>query len=99
MAILRAEPSHPQTVESPPKRGFVFTRAETLRLPPKHDGSLAASRARPEESLRVIEEGLRAISQDGSERSSNQNLDVLLNRIKALNSALSKPAPSYVRGG
>lgn len=94
-----AEPSHPQTVESPPKRGFVFTRAETLRLPPEHDGSPAASPARPEENLRVIEEGLRAISRDGPERSSNKNLDVLLNRIEALNSALSKPAPSYVRGG
>ena len=68
-------------------------------LLPERNGSPAAFPARPEDSLRIIENGLRAISRDGPERSSYKNLDVQMNRIEALNSALSKPAPSYVRGG
>jgi hypothetical protein len=92
--------SHPQTVESPAQRGFFFTRAETLRLPPEADISPAPSpAARPEDNLKVIEDGLRALNTGGPSRSTNKkDLDTLLDRIEALNSALSRPAPPYVRG-
>jgi hypothetical protein len=93
------DPSLPQTVESPAQRGFFFTRPDTLRLPPE-DGSPAHSPAHPEDNLKVIEEGLRAIHTGGPSRSSNnKDLDALMDRIEALNSALSRPTPSYVRGG